>query len=182
MVNPYLGMMQMIAFNFPPVHWAACNGALIPVNDNPALFSLLGDTFGGDARTNFGLPDMRGRAPVYQGKYGIVQQGQKSGFEEVTLTNAQTGHNHDFQVDSLEGDSFLPFSNANPTARYTISTANTQFPTGVKKFYAQNSGGLDTLSSQSIGSVGSNAPHTNIQPTTVIGFVIALNGAYPPRN
>ncbi|KZN41282.1 hypothetical protein N483_15415 [Pseudoalteromonas luteoviolacea NCIMB 1944] len=182
MVNPFLGMIQMIAFNFPPVHWADCNGATMQINNNPALFSLIGATFGGDARTSFALPDMRGRAPVHFGQYDILQQGQQGGVEQVTLTNEQTGHNHDLQVEGIEGDSFLPFSPSDPNAEYTIALTNTQFPTGVKEFYAQNSGSLDNLSSQSVGAAGGGQSHTNIQPTTVIGFVIALNGAFPPRN
>lgn len=182
MVNPYLGMIQMIAFNFPPVHWASCNGATVAINDNAALYSLVGTTFGGDGRTNFALPDMRGRAPVHYGNYGVIQQGQQGGAETVILTNNQTGHNHDLAVDSLEGDSFLPFSNIEPTARYSLATANTQFPTGVEKFYVQNAGNVDKLSSSSVGNVGGGQPHTNIQPTTVVSFIIAMNGTFPQRN
>jgi microcystin-dependent protein len=162
MSEPFMGEIKLTAFNFAPKGWALCNGQLLPINQNQALFSILGTTYGGNGQTTFALPDLRGRVPIYQGQ-GFTE-GQAGGEEAHTLVkNELPQHNHPFQASSTNADAPDPTILAKSNNVYGAS------------------GNLTTLSPASIGSTGSQ-PHENMQPYLVISFCIALQGIFPSRN
>ena len=166
MGQPFLAEIKIISWNFAPQGWAFCNGQLLPINQNQALFSLLGTTYGGNGQTNFALPDFRGRAPIHQGQ-GFLE-GQKGGEEFHTLIqNEMPTHSHILQANSAAGNVAAPNNNflAN------IST---------KAYGAfQN---LTTLSPSTVTNAGGSQPHENRQPFLVLNFIIALQGIFPSRN
>ena len=163
MATPFLSEIKMVAFGFAPKGWALCNGQLLPINQNQALFSLLGTTYGGDGRVNFGLPNLQGRVPVHFGA-GIVM-GEAAGAQSVTLTSNQIGHTHTVQA----------------TATATTNTAAGNFPApSSNNVYGS---GVDTVMNPAVvGPAGGSQPHSNMQPYLVINFVIALQGIFPSQN
>ena len=173
---------MMVGFNFAPRGWAFCDGSILPISSNTALFSLLGTTYGGDGRTTFALPDLRGRVAVGVGNGpGLTSRvwGQKFGQENHTLTTQEIpSHNH-----SLNGSNGNGTSN-NPTGN--ILAANTVIPErGADPLpangYASSAPNVQ-LSPSSIGNSGGNLSHNNMQPSLAIYFVIALVGIFPSRN
>lgn len=171
MSEPFLGEIRMFGFNFPPRDWAYCNGALLPIHENPALYSLLGTTFGGDGKTSFGLPDMRGRVPVHKGTGFVI--GQRGGAEEVTLNTEQLpAHSHAVMGTTEKGDSIA----ARSTRSFaTSSDANDPIYGAPRNLVAMND---DVLTQAEDGGQS----HNNVQPINVINFCIALEGLYPSRN
>jgi microcystin-dependent protein len=168
--EPYLGEMAYFAGNFAPRGWALCDGQLLPISQNTALFSLLGTIYGGDGRTTFGLPDMRGRALVHTGSGpGLTprSQGSKFGNETVTMSVAQLpSHNH----------------SVNSTADTTIdATANGKALASVK-MYKAGSTPNKLLNSATVGNAGASQPINTIQPTLAIHCIIAIQGIFPTRN
>ena len=158
----------MVSFNFAPKGWAQCNGQLLPINQNQALFSLLGTTYGGDGRVNFGLPDMRGRAAVHIGN-GIVQ-GEKAGEEAHTLTAPELpAHTHPLQGATDAADS------PKPGGHLLATTA------GNLTIYAPFAHAVN-LAPASISNVGGSQPHSNQSPFIVLNWIIALQGIFPSRN
>jgi microcystin-dependent protein len=162
----------MFAGNFAPQGWALCDGQLLAVSQNDALFSLLGTIYGGDGRTTFGLPDLRGRIPVHQGTGpGLSQRrlGQKGGTERVALTpNHLASHTHPLQVSADAADQTGPAGNVNAES-VTIDQ------------YVSDP--LDTnRASGAVTNVGGGQAHDNLQPFLCIYFIIALFGIYPSRN
>ena len=176
MAEPFIGEMRMVGFNFPPRNWTKCDGALLPISQNQALYALLGVTFGGDGRTNFKLPDMRGRAPVHPGTLAgvTVLQGEAAGSEEVTLTTAtMPAHTHSLEASSDPADQQEPTGN--------VLAQTVPVGTDTKEFY----GAGQSLASMNVGSVastGGGQGHANVQPTQVVNFCIALQGLFPSRN
>lgn len=177
MAEPFLGEIRMFAGNFAPKGWAFCDGQLLSVNENDALYSLLGTTYGGDGRTTFGLPDLRGRLPVHVGRGpGLTNRdmGQRTGSERVTLTTNQIPtHNHPFMASSLE-------------ASVDTISGNVfgKVPTN-DFFYAPPSEDPTrqlNLISGTIQSTGGSQAHNNIMPYLCINFIIALVGIYPSRS
>ncbi len=167
-MNPFLGSITIFAGNFAPRGWALCNGQLLSITQNTALFSLLGTMYGGDGRVTFALPDLRSRVPMHLGN-GFVQ-GEVSGSETVTLNNAQIPpHNHRIQVGSAAGTSNSPAS-----AVYAGSSlASPQYaPVGT---LVQASHGV-------IGPSSGNQPHNNLMPYLTLNFIIALQGIFPSRD
>jgi microcystin-dependent protein len=160
--------MRIVSFNFPPKGWAECNGQLLPINQNQALFSLLGTMYGGNGQTNFALPDFRGRIPVHVGA-GFIQ-GQAGGQEAHTLTQSEMpAHNHLVMASTVAQG-----GNAVPTNR---------FLGGGNNVYRSASGAnLTTLHPSTVSNVGGSQPHTNLQPFLVLNFIIALIGIFPSRN
>jgi len=162
MAEPFMGEIRLMSFNFPPKGWALCNGQFLPINQNQALFSILGTTYGGNGQTTFALPDLRGRAPLYQGN-GIIE-GQAAGEESHTLTQKELPtHNHFMQASKSDGDQNVP---------NILAAANNVYGPF---------GNATTLSPSSITPTGSQ-PHENMQPYGVISFCIALQGIFPSRN
>ena len=165
MSTPFLAEIKIISFNFPPKNWAFCNGQLLPINQNQALFSLLGTTYGGDGRVNFALPDLRGRAPLHTGN---ISWGQKDGKEFHTLTQSEMpAHTHQAQASNSTGNTVLPTGAlpANSPAKIYHTPTN-----------------LTSLNPASVTNAGGSQAHENRQPFLVLNFIIALIGIFPPRS
>lgn len=173
----YLGQIMMAGFNFPPQYFAQCNGQLLPINQNQALFSLLGTQFGGNGVNTFQLPDMRGRTPVASGSSAdtgwqpeAAPNGMVGGSENVTLLPTQLpNHGHQVLAVNAAGD------NRNPTGRAFAGS-------GATKAYATQGGALVAQAAPSVATAGGNQAHPNMQPYTVINFCIALKGIFPSRS
>lgn len=181
-VDPYLGEIRLCAFSFPPKGWALCNGALLPIAQNQALFSLLGTQYGGNGSTNFALPDLRGRAIVHRDATTITQ-GQTGGSESVTLPLAQLpAHSHTFNASTTPatslnvgsaGDRYLAASNLyNPDNP----------PSGTPQPMYGTADSPAQLMADACGNTGGNLPHENMQPSLVANYIISLTGIYPSRN
>jgi microcystin-dependent protein len=164
-VEPFVGEIQAFAFGFEPRGWAACNGQILSINQNQALFSILGTTYGGDGMTTFRLPDLRGRTAVQVGNG--VSLGQSSGEEAHPLTlNEIPAHNHQALGNTSASNSNKPSGNVwgpTPTNSYTANP-NT------------------TMSPNALANAGGNWAHSNMQPYLVLTYCIALNGIFPSRN
>jgi microcystin-dependent protein len=181
MVDPYIGQISMVGFNYAPQGWALCDGQILPVSQNTALFSLLGTRFGGNGRTTFGLPDLRSRVPMHQGQgpgLSLRRLGEKGGVEDVTLNQLQMPtHDHTATVkpraSSQVADESSPanhFPAVETTGRNQIDgyRADADVEMGSAEVFTTNAGGSQA--------------HMNVQPFQVINFVIALVGVYPPRS
>lgn len=179
MSEPFLGEIRMVGFNYQPRGWAFCDGRLLSIQQNSALFALLGTQFGGNGTTNFGLPDLRGRVPVSQGQgpgLSNYVMGEMTGSETVTLINSEMPmHTHLLNVAGagLTGNQPLPTNNflAQSTDNSTGSEITTYSATA-------NS----TMNPNAINIAGGNQPHNNLQPLTCVNFIIALEGIFPSRN
>ena len=169
MSEPFLAEVKIVGFTFAPRGWAFCDGQILPINQNQSLYSLLGTTYGGDGRTSFALPDLRGRVPQNVGS--ATTQGQKSGTETNSLTAAHMpSHTHAVQVSSASADSLDPNSNLLAT------TGGGRRPVVP---YADGSSNLTHMSDT--GNTGGQ-PVNNMQPYLALNFCIALQGLFPSRN
>jgi microcystin-dependent protein len=167
MSEPFLAEIKIMSFNFAPKGWAMCNGQLLPINQNQALFSLLGTTYGGNGQTTFALPDLRSRVPVYVGN-GLIL-GERAGEEAHTLiVSEMAAHNHFVNAVS-------PTANAPAIPNDVLATAD-------GAVYAPATSGLVAMDPSTIGATGGSQPHTNIQPYLTLNFCIALQGIFPSRN
>jgi microcystin-dependent protein len=173
MSEPFIGEIRMTGHSFPPRGWAFCNGQLLSIDQNQALFSLIGTTYGGNGQTTFALPDLRGRVPVHQGTgpgLSTYVQGQAGGTEEVTLNFTQIpAHNHPFAANASAATALAPADNF-PGAT----------PRGTNPLYATTGGA--TMAASAAGNTGNNQPHENVQPYLCASFIIALEGIFPSRN
>ncbi len=171
-VTPYLGEIRYVGFSFAPQGWALCNGQLLSIAQNTALFTLLGTTYGGDGKTTFALPDMRGRVPVATGQgVNLTDRviGSTGGQESVTLTGPQMPkHRHALKAVSGAGNSKAPSGNALANSS-TVAIYSNQAPDV-------------TLQAASMTSQGSGQPHENMQPFLAVTCIIALQGIYPTPN
>lgn len=171
MAEPFLSEIRIFSFNFPPRGWAFCNGQLLPINQNQALFSLLGTTYGGNGQTTFALPNLRGRVPLHSGSGFTL--GQVLGAEIHTLTVSEMPtHNH-------------------PVGAYDNSTVDSNANSAAGAFYARaadastlyTSGNANSaMNAGVIGNTGGSQPHENRQPFLALNFCIALQGIFPSRN
>lgn len=174
MSEPFVGEIRMFAGNFAPRSWAFCDGQLLAISQNDALFSLFGTIYGGDGRTTFGLPDMRGRLPMHAGTGpGLSQRslGARLGAENETLNANQIGsHSHNMQASNSAGTSSTPSGSfakdiSSSSLYVTALTANTT-----------------TLSPNMVTNTGGSTSHTNVMPFLCVHFIVALFGIYPSRN
>lgn len=167
MSQPFMGEIKIISWNFAPKGWAFCNGQFLPINQNQALFSILGTMYGGNGQTTFALPDFRGRAPIHQGQ-GFTE-GQKGGEEAHTLSQSEMPtHNH-----------FAQGINANANKDTPVGNYLANIVTFAYRTTASN---LTTLNPTVVSNYGGSQPHENRQPFLVLGFIIALQGIFPSRN
>jgi microcystin-dependent protein len=168
MAEPFLSEIRLMSFVFAPKGWALCNGQLLPINQNQALFSLLGTTFGGDGRVNFALPDLRGRAPVHVGSGHTL--GERGGEQAHTLSIAEVPtHTHGVSATSAAA------TTQDPTGRVLAQSPATNRSYG-------NATGLVALSPESVANVGGSQAHLNMQPFLTLSFCIALQGIFPSPN
>lgn len=174
MADPFVAEIRMFPFNFAPRGWAPCNGQLLPLSQNTALFSLLGTTYGGDGKTNFALPNLNGRSPIHPGQgpgLALYDLGQTGGVESVSLLVSEIpAHNHVVRavdapgdLDHLDGAAALL---ARSTVRAPAHAANVT--TG-------------TMAPEAVAVAGAGLPHNNMPPYLALGFYIALQGVFPPR-
>jgi microcystin-dependent protein len=165
MSEPFLSELRLMSFTFPPKGWAFCNGQLMPINQNQALFSLLGTTYGGDGRTSFGIPNVQGRVPIHMGQGFAL--GQIGGEPSHTLSISEMPqHQHVFQGTTNNADS--------PLATNNLIGTSANLYTGASN--------LTTLVPSTVGNVGNSQPHENMQPYLTISFCIALQGIFPSQN
>jgi microcystin-dependent protein len=160
-----MGEIKIVGFNFNPRGWAECNGQFLPINQNQALFSLLGTMYGGNGQTTFALPDFRGRVPIHIG--GGFTEGQAGGQEFHTVNSSEMpSHNHFAQASNAAANSNIPLGNllgTNNAGLYSTALNTTLAPT-------------------SVTNTGGSQPHENRQPFLVLNFIIALQGAFPSQN
>ena len=177
MSSPFLAEIRMFACNFAPTGWAQCNGQLLPLSQNTALFALLGTTYGGDGKSTFALPNLQGAAPLQPGQgqgLSLYDLGQMSGVPYVTLiTSEMPLHTHGVQASSKTGNTSLPQNNI---------WANAHTGKSPMKMYAPPaSGAVVTMNTQAMSVAGGSMPHNNMPPYLVINFCIALQGIFPAR-
>lgn len=166
MAEPFLSEIRIFSFDFPPKGWAFCNGQLLPINQNQALFALLGTTYGGNGQTNFALPNLRGQVPIHTGNGHTL--GERAGSSNVTVTVQQMPqHLHALNATSADGTVTDPTNNV-----YAKALNNT---------YA-NPVNLVPMAPNAVSSVGGSQPHNNMMPYLVLNFCIALQGIFPSQN
>jgi microcystin-dependent protein len=168
-MDNFIGEIRMAGFNYPPTGWALCDGSLLSIASNSALYSLLGIQFGGDGIRTFGLPDLRGRVSVHQGQspgLSSYQMGQSAGTEAVTLMQQEMPqHTHLVDVSGVVGEG------SNPSGAFIGQANNDMFAESASGFMAP----------MAVSLAGNGLPHENMQPYQVVNFFIALQGNYPPR-
>jgi microcystin-dependent protein len=172
-VDPFVAEIRIFPFNFAPAGWALCNGQLLPISQNTALFSLLGTTYGGDGKSTFALPDLQGAAPMHPGQgpgLSVHDLGEMGGVPAVTLLESEIpAHTHAAHADAIDlGDTNVP----SPTASFAQSANGTLYQASAN---AQ-------LAPQALAAAGGGMPHNNLQPYLTLSFCIALQGVYPPRS
>ena len=171
MADPFVAEIRIFGFNFAPKGWAMCNGQLLPLSQNTALFSLLGTTYGGDGKSTFALPDLEGSSPMHPGAgAGLTLRdlGEIGGSEFVTLLESEIpNHTHTLSGSNNLGDSPLPTQNS--LARYANA------------YQTNTSANLVAMSPQALAPAGGSLPHNNMQPYLTFNFCIALQGVFPPR-
>jgi microcystin-dependent protein len=179
MSQPFIGEIRMFGGNFAPAGWAFCNGALMPIDQNDALFNLIGTTYGGDGQTTFALPNLQSRVPVHVGPGFAL--GQSGGAETVTLTTSQIpGHSH--QVLTASGTQVV--GQANPGSNYLADETVPSPPNPQPFTYAPyvNDANQRTLAANSLGSSGGSQPHDNMVPFLAINFILSLFGIFPSQS
>jgi len=172
-MDPFVAEIRILPFNFAPKGWAFCDGQLLPLSQNTALFSLLGTTYGGDGKSNFALPDMQGNAPMHPGQgpgLSLHDLGETGGSDTVTLLESEIpSHSHSQMANSTTATKSLPTGNS-------FAKGSAMIP-----YLAPAGAPLVNLSDQTIAPAGGDQPHNNMQPYLTLNFCIALQGVYPPR-
>jgi microcystin-dependent protein len=173
MADPFVAEIRIFPFNFAPKGWAWCDGQLLPLSQNTALFSLLGTTYGGNGKSNFALPDLQGRAPMHPGQgpgLSLHDLGETGGSETVTLLESEIpAHNHQVGAQTI------------PLGGVTTPAGNVLNRPASGNLYDATSPALVAVSDQALGPAGGDAPHNNLMPYLTFYFCIALQGVYPPR-
>ncbi len=165
MAQPFIGEIRMFAGNFAPAGWIFCQGQLLPISENDALFTLIGTTYGGDGQSTFRLPDLQGRLPIHRGNGFVLAE--TGGAEEVTLTaNQIPSHTHPWLASEASASSVTPAGNVPAEAS--------------KRFYVVPSS-VTPMASSAVAPTGGNQPHTNFQPYLCVNFIISLFGIFPQQ-
>ena len=174
-MDPFVAEIRVFPFNFAPKGWALCNGQLLPISQNTALFSLLGTTYGGDGRSNFALPNLQSCAPMHPGQGAGLSPyslGQTGGVSSETLqTTEMPGHNHNFGVHSQD-----PADLNAPAPNRSLATSNNG-----KAYQNVTNSSVVQMNSADLQVTGGSLPHNNLQPSLVMNFCICLQGIYPSR-
>ena len=174
MADPFVAEIRMFGGNFAPTGWATCDGQLLPISQNTALFSLLGTSFGGDGKSTFALPNFQGSVPLQQGQgpgLSLYDLGQQGGTDSITLlTTEMPMHNHFVQGNFNAGDVFTP----SPSTALTNSDPGNAYVTG--------NADLAQMAFQAITVSGGSLPHNNMMPFLTVLFIIAMQGVFPPRS
>jgi microcystin-dependent protein len=172
MADPYIGEIRMFGGPFAPYGWSFCNGSLVSISDYPALYNLIGTTYGGNGTTTFGLPNLLGRMPIHAGQ-GLTQNyalGQLGGLEQVTLsTNQMPAHTHTLNASTDGADASAPVGNVLADTPYGTPYVH-GVPAGV------------SLNAASVAQAGGSQPHDNMMPFLCVSFIIALVGVYPSQS
>jgi microcystin-dependent protein len=177
MSDYFLGEIRAFSFDWAPAYWAVCDGRIMQIQQNNALYSLLMTQFGGDGRTTFGLPDLQGRVPVHLGGQSLPQALTKAGSETVILATAEMpAHNHPFIASTETATQIKPAGNMLATVPADASPTPT-----VRPIYG-NAASNAALAASTIGVAGGGQPHNNMQPFLVVNYCIALAGIYPTRD
>lgn len=182
----FIGEIRMFSFAWAPRNWALCNGAILPINQYQALYALLGSQFGGDGKTTFALPDLRGRTPLNQGNGADQRQylpAVPGGSETVTLTAANLpAHTHSVLATTAMADRPTPIGSSASVHCLIAAVAQDSSPTKVSPpYYGNPAGSMAALDAGSVSSTGGNGPHNNLQPFAVVNFCIATVGVFPSR-
>lgn len=171
MADPFVAEIRIFPFDFAPVGWAICDGQILPLSQNTALFSLLGTTYGGNGKSNFALPDLQGRAPMHPGQgpgLSLHDLGETGGSETVSLLESEIpAHSHGFRASIQPADMPVPGGNmlARPLAGFNYAGASNYI----------------NMSYDMLSPSGGDQAHNNLQPYLVLNFCIALQGVFPPR-
>ena len=173
MADPFVAEIRIFPFNFAPKGWAFCDGQILPISQNTALFSLLGTTYGGDGKSNFALPDLQGNAPMHPGQgkgLSLHDLGETGGTQTVTLLDSEMpAHNHFLTAQTVDN---ADITNPGPTISFAPSVGGTA--------YQNASNG--TMAPEVLTPNGSSFPHNNMQPYLTLNFCLALQGVFPPRS
>ena len=169
MAEPFLSEIRIMSFGFPPRGWALCDGQLLPINQNQGLFSLLGTTYGGDGRVNFGLPNLQGRAPIHMGSGHTL--GERGGEQGHTLS-----------ISEIPTHTHVANATTSSTGAQVVPVNSFAGDTGGTQIYAPASAGnLVAMNAGTVGNVGGSQAHLNMQPFLVLNFSIALQGIFPSQ-
>jgi microcystin-dependent protein len=173
-MDPFVAEIRIFPFNFAPKGWAFCDGQILPISQNTALFSLLGTTYGGDGKSNFALPNMQGSAPMHPGQgpgLSLHDLGETGGSETVTLLESEIpSHSHALNAQTTPGNVNTP----DPTMTLARSKGGSA--------YLPSASSLQPMNVQALSPAGGGQPHNNMQPYLTLNFCIALQGVFPPRN
>ncbi len=171
-MDPFVAEIRIFPFNFAPKGWAFCDGQILPLSQNTALFSLLGTTYGGDGKSNFALPNMQGNAPMHPGQgpgLSLHDLGETGGSETVSLLESEIpSHSHALRASIDDGDLTIP----SPSRVLAKSTGQNVY---------SSTATLNMMSDNAVAPAGGDQPHNNMQPYLALNFCIALQGVYPPR-
>jgi microcystin-dependent protein len=172
-MDPFVAEIRIFTFNFAPKGWAFCDGQILPLSQNTALFSLLGTTYGGNGLSNFALPNMQGNAPMHPGQgpgLSLHDLGETGGSETVSLLESEIpGHSHNVTASSQDG------LDSHPAGNYPAQGI------GVNLYMPQGTPTIVGMNDNSVAPAGGDQPHNNMQPYLTLNFCIALQGVYPPR-
>jgi len=174
MADPFVAEIRIFPFNFAPKGWAFCNGQLLPISQNTALFSLLGTTYGGDGKSNFALPDLTGRAPMHPGQgpgLSLYDLGQTGGSDTVTVLDSEMpSHTHALAASSQPGE------DASPGGELLARSV------GASLYQTTTNSSIVQMAPQALAVGGASLPHNNLMPYLTLNFCIALQGVFPPRS
>ncbi|MDT5060592.1 MAG: hypothetical protein QOH63_1051 [Acidobacteriota bacterium] len=174
MADPFVAEIRIFPFNFAPKGWAFCNGQLLPISQNTALFSLLGTFYGGDGKSTFALPNLQGSAPIHQGQGNGLSQyflGQQSGSDFITLLDSEMpAHSH-----LINGHTADAGDNNQPNPQVVLAKSNNG------QAYQTSTAGLKPMAFQTFAPQGGSQPHNNMMPYLTLSFCIAMQGVFPPR-
>jgi microcystin-dependent protein len=178
-MDPFVAEIRIFPFNFAPKGWAFCDGQLLPLSQNTALFSLLGTTYGGDGKSNFALPNLQGRAPMQPGQgpgLSLHDLGEAAGSDTVTLLQSEIpAHSHSFNADANTASTPNPAGGSYADARWNVP------PNSGKVVIYSGATPTTQLGPNAIAPAGGSQPHNNLMPYLTLNFCIALQGVYPPR-